>query len=263
LIIIFIAQQFRRGDRATIPPRIFGQRTVLFSCLFSCFLAMGQYTHIFYLPFYFQAIKGTTAEGSGIRNIPYLGTVILASIITGGGVTVVGYYTPFVLIGSSIFTIGAGLIYTLAVNSSTGRWIGYQLLCGFGSGLGIQVPFIAVQVVLSAKDMPSGNAIAMFWLSLGGAISISVAQNIFSNDLVKYITEYAPEVSAQEVIAAGATHLREAVPAASLPAVLKAYNMALDKAFTAPIAYGILAFICACFVEWKSVKGKKIVATAA
>ena len=44
LIIVFILQQFRRGDRATIPPRVFKQRTVLFSCLFSCFMSMGLYT---------------------------------------------------------------------------------------------------------------------------------------------------------------------------------------------------------------------------
>ena len=43
LISIFIAQQFRRGDRATIPPRIFRQRTVLFACLYSCFLSMALY----------------------------------------------------------------------------------------------------------------------------------------------------------------------------------------------------------------------------
>lgn len=44
LISVFTIQQFRRGDRATIPPRIFGQRTVLYSCLYSCFLSMGLYT---------------------------------------------------------------------------------------------------------------------------------------------------------------------------------------------------------------------------
>lgn len=47
LIAIFIAQQFRRGDRATIPPRIFGQRTVLFASLYSCFLSMGLYVSPF------------------------------------------------------------------------------------------------------------------------------------------------------------------------------------------------------------------------
>jgi uncharacterized membrane protein YbhN (UPF0104 family) len=47
LISIFIIQQFRRGDRATIPPRVFGQRTVLFSCLYSCFLSMALYVSFY------------------------------------------------------------------------------------------------------------------------------------------------------------------------------------------------------------------------
>jgi Na+/melibiose symporter-like transporter len=263
LIIIFIIQQFRRGDRATIPPRIFKQRTVLSCCLFSCFLSMGMYTHIFYLPFYFQAVKGTTAEGSGIRTIPYLGSVIFSSILAGAGITILGFYKPFMIAAGAIFTVGAGLIYTLQVASNVGRWVGYQLICGFGAGIGVQIPFIAVQVVLNAKDMPTGNAIAIFFNSLGGAISISIAQNVFSNGLVKYIPQYAPDVNPGVVYAAGATHLREVIPPASLAAVLKAYCLALDQSFVLAIAVGGIATGCACFVEWKSVKGKKIVATAA
>lgn len=44
IIAIFIGLQFKLGDRATIPPRIFRQRTVLASSWFSCFLAMALYT---------------------------------------------------------------------------------------------------------------------------------------------------------------------------------------------------------------------------
>ncbi len=40
--------------------------------------------------------------------------------------------------GAVVFTVGAGLIYTLQVTSPAGKWIGYQLLCGFGAGAGIQ-----------------------------------------------------------------------------------------------------------------------------
>ena len=46
-IAVFIVQQFRRGDRATIPPRIFRQKTVLFASLYSCFLSMGLYVSSF------------------------------------------------------------------------------------------------------------------------------------------------------------------------------------------------------------------------
>ena len=174
-----------------------------------------------------------------------------------------GYFKPFMIAGSSIFTLGAGMLYTLKVNSTAGKWIGYQILSGFGAGFGVQMPFIAVQVVLNNKDMPTGNAMAIFFNSLGGAISISIAQNIFSNGLSTNLPKYAPEVSAEGVINAGATHLREYVKPELLAGVLKAYMVALGQAYVIPIAVGGIATICACFVEWKSVKGKKIVAAAA
>jgi Na+/melibiose symporter-like transporter len=263
MIIIFIILQIRRGDRATIPLRVFSQKTVLFGSLYSCFLNMALYTHIFYLPFYFQAVKGTTAVESGIRTIPYLLSVILASVIVAGTITAIGFYKPFMIIGAAIFTVGAGMVYTLSIDSGAGMWIGYQILAGFGAGGGVQVPFIAIQVVLDQKDMPTGNAIAIFFNSLGGAIAISVAQNIFVNGLVKYIPQYAPNVNPLDVFNAGATHIPEVVSVADLPGVLQAYMRSLNQAFILPVAVGGIAVGLACFVEWKSVKGKKVVASAA
>jgi hypothetical protein len=142
---------------ATIPPRIMTQRTIACSTSFTAFLSMGLYAHIYFLPFYFQAVKSTTAEGSGIRTIPYLVSTTIASIIIGASITTFGRYTPFMWFGSAVFTIGAGMLYTLQVDSGPGKWIGFQILAGLGAGASIQIPFIAVQVVLSAKDMPTGS----------------------------------------------------------------------------------------------------------
>ena len=44
LIIVFIIIQLRQGERATIPVRVFTQRTVLISCLYSTLLSMALYT---------------------------------------------------------------------------------------------------------------------------------------------------------------------------------------------------------------------------
>ncbi|KEQ72136.1 putative major facilitator superfamily transporter [Aureobasidium namibiae CBS 147.97] len=259
LISIFIALQIKLGDRATLPPRILVKnRTVLVSALYSTFFAMGLYTHIFYLPFYFQAVKNTSAEGSGIRCIAYLCSNTIASIIVGGTITVIGVYAPFMWFGAAVFTVGAGMLYTLEVASPAAKWIGYQLLAGIGSGSAIQIPFIAVQVVLEEKDMPSGNAIAIFFNSLGGAISISIAQNIFANTLVKDIIKDAPGVNPAAVISAGATHVRDVVSAAQLPGVLTAYSNAVTTAFIVPIVTSGLAFVVSLFIEWKSIKGKNI-----
>jgi MFS family permease len=162
LILTFCGIQYWLGERATMPPRILcRQRTVAACALFSAFLAMALYTHIYYLPFYFQAVKGTSAEGSGIRCIPYLVSITLSSIVVGGLITYLGPYNPPMWGGVVVFTIGSGMLYTLKVNSSVGEWIGYQILAGVGAGACVQIPFIAVQVVLPENDMPIGNAVRL------------------------------------------------------------------------------------------------------
>ncbi|KAH6860625.1 MFS transporter [Alternaria rosae] len=263
LISVFIGLQMRKGDRATIPVRVFTQRTVLVSCLYSTLLSMALYTHIFYLPFYFQAIKGTTAEESGIRTIAYLVSITCSSIVIGGLITVVGWYAPFMWFGSAIFAIGAGMLYTLKVGSPPGQWIGYQILAGIGAGAGVQIPFVAVQVVTNEKDMPTANACVMFFNSLGGALSISIAQNIFVNTLGKEVPKYAPGFDARIVANAGATNLRSVVPEATLPGVLHGYNNAIVTAFILAIATSSVAFFISLGMEQKSVKGKKILAGGA
>ncbi|KAK5054658.1 hypothetical protein LTR84_001550 [Exophiala bonariae] len=259
LISVFTGIQLWKGDTATLPPRIMlRQRTVFVCAFFSTFLAMALYTHIFYLPFYFQAVKGTTAEESGIRTIPYLVSITLSSIGVGASITIFGPYVPFTWVGSAVFAVGCGLLYTLKVDSSTGTWIGYQILTGFGAGACVQIPFIAVQVVLNKKDMPIGNAVAIFFNSLGGAVSISIAQNIFSNTLVKQIPKHTTGVDPWVIVAAGATHIKEVTPPDQLAGVLESYNLAVTTAFILAIACAGIAFILSLGFEWKSVKGKKL-----
>ncbi|KAF2267078.1 MFS general substrate transporter [Lojkania enalia] len=263
IISVFICIQIYQKDRATIPVRVFKQQTVLVSCVFSAFLSMALYVHIFYLPFYFQASKGTTAEESGIRTIAYLVSITCASIIIGGLITFLGYYAPFMWAGSSIFTIGAGLLYTLKLDSPAGIWIGYQILAGIGAGASVQIPFIAVQVVTNDRDMPTANACVMFFNSLGGAISISIAQNIFVNSLAREIPRYVPGLDPRIVIQAGATFVRQVVPAEMLHGVLEAYTRAICSAFILAIATAGIAVLISFGMEWRSVKGKNIMAGGA
>ena len=174
--VVILSADADTGDRATIPPRIFlKQRTVFCCAWFSAFLAMGLYIHVYYLPIYFQAIKGTTAEGSGIRLIAYLVSNTIVSIIVGGTITSVGYYVPFMWLAAAIFTIGSGLLTTFKVESSRATWIGYQVLTGAGSGMGVQIPFTAVQVVLSAKDMPSGSEFMTLAIQPAGCCCLTTA----------------------------------------------------------------------------------------
>ena len=111
--------------------------------------------------------------------------------------------------GAAIFTVGAGLLYTLQVDSGAGMWIGYQILTGIGAGASVQIPFISVQVVLSAKDMPTGSELPNVCTAI--AINLSNPPRCFNHFLqlpwrsLGYIrsTEYLLQYSASATREAG------------------------------------------------------------
>jgi len=51
----------------------------------------------------------------------------------------VGYYIPISLFAAVLISVGNGLISTFSPGTSTGKWIGYQILLGVGRGLGLQM----------------------------------------------------------------------------------------------------------------------------
>jgi MFS family permease len=214
---------------------------------------MAVNTHAYYLPYYFQAIKGTSAAQSGIRILPYLVAMTGITLVTGPIISRVGYYVPFLWVGASFTTIGSGLLFTLKVNSGAGPWIGYQIIAGLGVGIAVQIPFIAVQVVLPKNDMPSGSGLLGFFNALGGALSISIAQNIFASTLAKRL-EQLPNIDAAAVIAAGAANITSAISENQIGVVREAYDYALMRAFILPIAVGGGAFAASLVMEWRSVK---------
>jgi len=72
-----------------------------------------------------------------------------------------------------------------------------------------------------------------------------------------------PSLSPIQITMAGATGLKALVSPDKLPLVLAAYANSLDGTFEVAIAMAGMATVMACFVEWKSVKGKKIGPAAA
>lgn len=65
-----------------------------------------------------------------------------------------------------------------------------------------------------------------------------------------------PSLTANEIVMAGATGLKSLVPS-QLPAVLAAYAKSLDATFEVAIAMAGMGAVMGCFVEFKSIKGKK------
>lgn len=263
LLLIWIGVQVWKKENATVPPRIIKNRTVASAAWFGASLGASFFIFVYYLPIWFQAIKGVSATKSGIMNIPSILSLVIFSLIAGGIITYVGYYTPFVIASSVLMTIGAGMLSTFTPTSGSAEWIGYQVLYGAGIGLGMQQTLIAVQTVLPGPDIPIGTAIVMFSQTLGGALFISVAQNVFTNRLLQNVKAIVPDLDPMAVMNAGATTLQQVIPSQYLAGVRLAYNDSLMDTFYVGVAMAAVSFFGAILFEWKSVKGKKIEMAAA
>ncbi|KAL0256657.1 hypothetical protein SLS55_009053 [Diplodia seriata] len=255
LIAAFVAvQAVNRNDTATVAPRIIKQRTVAGAFWFIFCNAAAMMGIVYYMPIWFQAIKGASAVSSGLMLLPVVLSLVVASILTGICVSRTGYYAPFLLASSCVAAVGAGLITTFTTQTGRPAWLGYQVLFGFGLGLGMQQANIAVQCVLPRKDVPVGVTLMFFGQQLGGAVFVSVCQNVFTNELVQGVRALAANVSPAQVVGAGATQLRNVLSDDALPAVLEAYNGALVKAFTVALAMTCFSIFGSSVIEWKSVK---------
>ncbi|EKG11353.1 Major facilitator superfamily domain general substrate transporter [Macrophomina phaseolina MS6] len=256
----FVILEYVQGDRALLVPHILRKRVVYVGCLVSFLLGGGEFTLIYYIPIYFQSILGASAQDSGVRNLSFIIAVTIFTVVSGAAITATGYFTPFIVFGAAITTVGSGLIYTLSEASPSSEWIGYQVLAGIGIGLCFQAPIMAIQALADPEDVSASTAMVLFFQTMGGAFMVSGAQSGFTNTLVKNLAIHAPGVDAQAVIEAGATKLRVAFSGDELAGIVASYMAGLKVAFAIVIALTGGATIASLAMPWISVKSKPNVA---
>ncbi|CAI7625861.1 unnamed protein product [Penicillium discolor] len=224
IVIALIIAEIWQGERAMLTPRIMRKRTVWASSVWGFFFAGAYFVTLYYLPIYFQSIDNISPIASGVRNIPLITMFGIATYGSGRAITKTGIATPYMTAGSVIVTIAAGLLFTLDIGTSTGKWVGYQILAGFGYGLALQVPVVVAQAFAAPSDMAPTTAIIIFARSVGGTILLSAAQSGFVNQIVRKLTTTAPSVDPALVTGTGATEVHRLFSGAELPCVRMGYQ---------------------------------------
>lgn len=256
LAIAFAAVQIFLPETATVPGRIITQRSVAFGASFSFFLAGSMLMLVYYLPIWFQTVKGVDPLKSGIYTLPLVLSLVVSSMMSGIATQKIGYYVPSMLVSPCLMSIGEGLMSTFNSSSGPNHWIGYQFISGFGLGLGMQTAGLAVQTVLPMADISTGIAIIFFTQQLGGAIFTTVGQTLLSNLLVERIS-HIPGVDPYTVLNQGATDLLGVVPPQDVSLVIDAYNYACTRIFLASMGCAFAALLSALGMEFKSIKKGK------
>ncbi|KAI1169477.1 MFS general substrate transporter [Nemania sp. FL0916] len=252
---LFIWNQWKQGANATIPLWLLQQRSLLFGAIFSFFIPMPTYVYGYYIPIYFQAVKGSSATQSGIQflafAIPQIFSVVLAGVI----VTSIGFYAPIMIAGTLIGTIGSGLFLLLNLETPIAVWAVLLVISGAGTGFAINLIYTIVQVILREDQVPIGNAAFQFMFQLGAAISLSIAQTVFLNKLMDSAKRLTPSIPAAVLVNAGAYDLRRLAQSDELYDRLRqVYMNALHDTYIFPIVATGVAFLLAFAIENKNIK---------
>ncbi|KAJ5949387.1 hypothetical protein N7454_000971 [Penicillium verhagenii] len=239
LFLIFSAIQVWRPETATIPARVIARQSIFSAAVFSFFSSSAMMMMIYYVPIWFQTVN-----------------LVVASFVGGLATQKIGYYVPIMYLSPSIMSIGLGLMTTFDLNTGSSHWIGYQFLCGFGLGLGMQINGLVVQRILPPPDISTGIALMFFLQQLGGSVFSTVGQTILSNILISRLGGI-PGLDTGLVVNEGATDLASVVPDKDIVLVQRAYNDACRRIFFTALALTLVALISSFGMEWKSIKKGK------
>ncbi|PLB48605.1 putative efflux pump antibiotic resistance protein [Aspergillus steynii IBT 23096] len=253
LAVGFAVIQVLMPETATIPVRVIKRISVFCAALFTFFASSAMTMILYYLPIWFQTVKQASPVKSGVYTLPLVLSLVIASFLSGFVTQKTGYYVPVMYICPCLLSIGLGLMSTLDVDTGSSHWIGYQFLCGFGLGLGMQSSGLAVQTILPSSDISIGIAFIFLCQQLGGCIFATVGQNILSNHLVSKLSGI-PGVDPNQIVHEGATNLASVVSSDHMFVVKQALNSAATRIFLAALGLALAALLSSLGMEWKSIK---------
>jgi MFS family permease len=155
---LFVVWEYYQGERAMIVPRLFKMRAIWAGSLYQFFIAGAYFLILYYLPIYFQSIQNVSAIESGVRNLAMV--IAISFAVVAGGVIVgqTGQTVPFMMFGAAVAAIGTGLMRTFGLHTSSGKWIGYQILTGFGIAFPFQIALNIGQANAGSADMSKATA---------------------------------------------------------------------------------------------------------
>ncbi|KAI1419549.1 efflux pump [Xylaria sp. FL1777] len=251
---LFVLWERRRGESAMIPLWLVSKRVVWSSNLVAGFMTSTLLVHSYYLPIYFQAVRGATPVQSGVYLLPSVLSQLVSTTLSGILVKKIGYCLPAVLLSGITVAIGGGLLSLLDPTTTTAKWVGYQILLGFGRGVGIQMPIVMVQAILAPHLVPIGMSLIVFSQTFGGSVFLTVANVLFTSELREALSELVPQVSADLIISTGATSFRSVVPVEDIPMVLQAYSKAISAAFYLSVALAVVYLLFSWGMGWLDIR---------
>ncbi|KAF2502206.1 major facilitator superfamily transporter [Lophium mytilinum] len=247
----FLLWEAFQKERAMMILRLCAQRAIWVGSTFQFLYGASYFIGLYYLPIYFQSVRNVSPSESGIRNLPLVLSFGISSITGGLALSKFGHAVPMMAVGSSLATVACGLFYTLDASTTTGQWIGFQILAGVGWGVCWQCTMAIAQEGQEPADLPSITSIVLLFQILGGAFGISIAQCAFNNTMIEHVISSLPGIDPSLILGTGATEIRTVFKAQEIFAIVSAYIAGLRVVWGLMVGFAGCAFFVGLMSHWK------------
>ncbi|CAG8575976.1 10982_t:CDS:2 [Ambispora leptoticha] len=230
------------------PGHLFKDRGILACYGTNFFQGMAFLAMVYYVPLYFQVVKGESATTSGLELLPFIMGVVFASIISGQLISRFDKISLQVIciVGAIFIVVGSALTSLLTEDSSRGKQIGFLLIPGLGVGLLMQTTLLFGHSAVEQADVAIITSILNFFRAIGTVFGVAIAGTIFNNKLASGLENLQIDVPI-EAIKKSATFVSQ-LPEPARGLVRHAYVEALDYTFKVVIVFGGLCFLCTLFI---------------
>ncbi|GLI78237.1 hypothetical protein PoHVEF18_006546 [Penicillium ochrochloron] len=146
-----------------------------------CALGFLLWCGLYYLPLYYEAVKGYNPIVTGVALFPATFTVAPVAAAIGFGITATGQYRWAIWGGWVLSTLGFGLLCLLQVDTSIPAWIFLDLVSGVGLGMVIPAVAFAVQASVEPNLVPLAITLSTFFRSFGQSLGVAIGGAVFEN----------------------------------------------------------------------------------
>ncbi|MEU7278172.1 MDR family MFS transporter [Streptomyces sp. NPDC045431] len=250
-----------RAVEPMLPMRLFGNPVFTVCSVLSFIVGFAMLGAMIFLPSYLQYVDGDSATVSGVRTLPLVIGLLIASVYSGNVTGKTGRYRVFPIVGSLV--MGVGLYLLSLMGRGTDAWLEslYMFVLGVGIGLCMQVLTIAVQNTVEYADLGTATSGVTFFRTLGMSFGTAVFGTIYANALAPNLREgigeavadvpgaAAPAEAAALARAALSPQGVHGLPAEQAVPLVEAYADTLHTVFLWTVPVAVVGFVVSLFLR--------------
>lgn len=182
-MVSFIIVEWRVAVMPMLPLHLFKIPAVCAILIQNLLFGIVYYSHLYYLPIYYENARQFSPLLSAILTIPFVAGQSIFSILSGQYVSRTGRYGEIIWSGYALWTLGSGLV--VLFSRSTPKWqiVITLIIEGAGVGFVFQPTLVAAQAHSLKRDRAVVISARNFLRALGGSLGLALSSAVFSNVL--------------------------------------------------------------------------------